>query len=121
MTGLAKLYPDAACALVHSNPLQLLIATILSAQCTDKRVNLVTPTLFARYRTAQEFAVAETPELEGLIKTTGFFRNKAKNIKACCTGDRRTLPRRSAAHPRRPGDAPRRRPQDRQRRSRQRI
>jgi len=84
MAGLAALYPDAACALVHSNPLQLLVATILSAQCTDKRVNLVTPSLFARYPTAQDFAAAKIPELEGLIKTTGFFRNKAKNIKAAC-------------------------------------
>jgi len=81
---LAKLYPDAECALVHENPLQLLVATILSAQCTDKRVNLVTPALFARYRTAAEFATADRAELEAYIQSTGFFRNKAKNIQACC-------------------------------------
>lgn len=77
---LAKLYPDAECALVHENPLQLLIATILSAQCTDKRVNLVTPALFARYCTAADFANADRAELEGYIQSTGFFRNKAKNV-----------------------------------------
>jgi len=81
---LARLYPDAHCALHHDNPLQLLIATILSAQCTDVRVNLVTPALFARYRDARAFADAEQQELETLIKSTGFFRNKARNIIACC-------------------------------------
>jgi endonuclease-3 len=81
---LAKAYPDAKCALVFHNPLQLLIATILSAQCTDKRVNLVTPALFARYRTAADFAEADQSELETAIKSTGFFRNKAKNIRAAC-------------------------------------
>jgi len=85
MEGLARLYPDAECALVHKNPLQLLVATILSAQCTDKRVNLVTPALFKRYPNAISFAAADTHELEDMIKTTGFFRNKTKNIKACCT------------------------------------
>src|SRR5436190_12345342 len=83
--GLAKLYPDAHCALHHDNPLQLLIATILSAQCTDVRVNLVTPALFARYPDAAAFAEADIGELEKAIQSTGFFRNKAKNIKACCT------------------------------------
>jgi endonuclease-3 len=78
-------YPDANCALVHRNALELLVATILSAQCTDVRVNLVTPALFARYRTAAEFAAADLGELEKLIQSTGFFRNKAKNIRACCT------------------------------------
>lgn len=81
---LAKLYPDAHCALDYANPLQLLIATILSAQCTDVRVNLVTPALFARYKTVQDFANADVSELETLIQSTGFFRNKAKNIIACC-------------------------------------
>jgi endonuclease-3 len=81
---LADLYPDAECALKHQSPLQLLIATILSAQCTDARVNLVTPALFARYRTAKDFAVAKPQELERLIASTGFFRMKAKNIRACC-------------------------------------
>ncbi len=82
--ALAKLYPDAVCALHHDGPLQLLIATILSAQCTDVRVNLVTPALFARYQTAIDYAEAETSELEKLIQSAGFFRNKAKSIKACC-------------------------------------
>ena len=82
--GLAKLYPDAHCALHYENPLQLLIATILSAQCTDTRVNLVTPALFARYPSAHAYAEADQGELEIAIQSTGFFRNKAKNIKACC-------------------------------------
>ena len=82
--NLAKQYPDAACALHYENPLQLLIATILSAQCTDVRVNLVTPSLFARYPDARAFADAKLPELEDAIRSTGFFRNKARNIKACC-------------------------------------
>jgi endonuclease-3 len=81
---LAELYPDAACALVHDNALQLLVATILSAQCTDVRVNLVTPALFARYADARAFAGAEPAELELAIRSTGFFRNKARNIRACC-------------------------------------
>ena len=83
---LARTYPDAHCELDYSNPLELLIATILSAQCTDKRVNIVTPKLFKKYRTAAEFAGAQIEELEELIKTTGFFHNKAKNIKGCCQG-----------------------------------
>jgi endonuclease-3 len=70
--------------LQHANPLQLLIATILSAQCTDVRVNLVTPALFARFPNAQAFANADPGELEDLIKSTGFFRNKARNIIGCC-------------------------------------
>jgi endonuclease-3 len=81
---LTTLYPDAKCALEYANPLQLLIATILSAQCTDVRVNKVTPTLFARYADAQAFADADQTELETLIQSTGFFRNKARNIRACC-------------------------------------
>jgi endonuclease-3 len=85
ITGaLAELYPDAHCALDHQTPLQLLIATILSAQCTDARVNLVTPALFDRYQSVQDFADAKPTELEKLIASTGFFRNKAKNIIACC-------------------------------------
>jgi endonuclease-3 len=80
---LAGLYPDAVTALRHENPLQLLVATILSAQCTDARVNLVTPALFARYRTAADFATADQGELETIIKSTGFFRNKARNIIGC--------------------------------------
>jgi endonuclease-3 len=81
---LKLLYPDAHCALHHENPLQLLIATILSAQCTDKRVNLVTPSLFQRYSGAAAFADAQPRELEEAIASTGFFRNKARNIIACC-------------------------------------
>lgn len=77
---LRPLYPQAECALTHESPLQLLIATILSAQCTDDRVNKVTPALFARYRTAEQFAAADPSELESLIQSTGFFRNKARNI-----------------------------------------
>jgi len=81
---LQRTYPDAHCELNFSNPLQLLIATILSAQCTDKRVNLVTAELFKKYRSAKDFAEAPLTEIEAAVKTTGFFRNKAKNIKACC-------------------------------------
>jgi len=81
---LRRTYPDFRCALVHDNPLQLLVATILSAQCTDERVNQVTPALFARYRDAAEFGAASLPELEALIRPTGFFRNKAKSIRSCC-------------------------------------
>src|SRR6185436_17215131 len=73
-------YPDAKCALDFSSPLQLLIATILSAQSTDKTVNTVTPALFKKYRTARQFADADLPDLEKLVHSTGFFRNKAKNI-----------------------------------------
>jgi endonuclease-3 len=82
--ALARLYPDAHCALHYETPLQLLIATILSAQCTDVRVNLVTPSLFARYPDARAFAEADPAELETAIQSTGFFRNKARNIIACC-------------------------------------
>jgi endonuclease-3 len=81
---LQKTYPDAHCELNFASPLQLLIATILSAQCTDKRVNMVTAELFQKYRTAADFANADLTELEQAVKTTGFFRNKARNIKACC-------------------------------------
>ena len=77
---LLQAYPDAHCELDHRSPLELLVATILSAQCTDKRVNMVTPALFARYPTAEAFADADPAELEGMIKSTGFFRNKAKSI-----------------------------------------
>jgi endonuclease-3 len=77
-------YPDAQCALNFRNPLELLIATILSAQCTDERVNLVTRDLFAEFPDAESFASAPVKQLEKAIQSTGFFRNKAKNIKACC-------------------------------------
>ncbi len=79
--ALDKLYPDAHCELNFETPFQLLVATILSAQCTDKRVNIVTPPLFARFPDAHAMAAATQPQLEELIKTTGFFRNKAKNIR----------------------------------------
>jgi endonuclease III len=84
LSVLKSVYPDAHCELNFENPLQLLIATILSAQCTDKRVNLVTAELFKKYKTAKDFAEAPLAEIEEAVKTTGFFRNKAKNIKACC-------------------------------------
>src|SRR5262245_3576902 len=84
LNGLARLYPDAACALHFDGPLQLLVATILSAQCTDRRVNMVTPALFARYPDAQAFANAKQTELEQMIQSTGFFRSKARNLIACC-------------------------------------
>ena len=83
MALLAARYPGAVTALRHSNPLQLLVATILSAQCTDARVNLVTPALFARYRTAKDFATADPAELESFIRSTGFYRNKARHIIGC--------------------------------------
>src|SRR5258705_6400363 len=85
IAGLRKAYPDAHCELNHSNPLELLVATILSAQCTDKRVNLVTPQLFKRYPSAKAYAKAPAADLEEAIRTTGFFRNKAKSIKSACT------------------------------------
>jgi endonuclease III len=77
---LARAYPDARCALQHSSALELLVATILSAQSTDARVNLVTPALFAKYRTAQDYASANPQVLEQEIHSTGFFRNKTKSI-----------------------------------------
>ncbi len=73
-------YPDAQCALRHSNPLELLVATILSAQCTDERVNQVTQELFKQYRTAEDYAMANPEELEQAIRSTGFYRNKARHI-----------------------------------------
>jgi endonuclease-3 len=81
---LRKGYPDAKTALIHSSALELLVATILSAQCTDERVNKVTPALFARYRTAKDFAESDRSELEELVRTTGFYRNKAKSIQGAC-------------------------------------
>ena len=84
IAALRKTYPDAHCELNYLNPLELLIATVLSAQCTDKRVNQVTAELFKKYRTAADYANAKTAELEQDVKTTGFFRNKTKSIQACC-------------------------------------
>jgi endonuclease-3 len=79
---LPKIYPDAHCELIHSNPLELLVATILSAQCTDKRVNIVTQDLFKRCKSAQDYADISQEELESIVRSTGFYRNKAKNIRA---------------------------------------
>lgn len=84
LRALAKAYPDADCALNYETPEQLLVATILSAQCTDERVNLVTRDLFAKYPTPFELAKVPLKTLEKAIQSTGFFRNKAKNIRACC-------------------------------------
>jgi endonuclease-3 len=81
LKGLDEAYPDVECALHHTSPWELLVATILSAQCTDVRVNMVTPALFKRFPTPAAMAKARLPELEQLIRTTGFFRNKAKSIK----------------------------------------
>jgi endonuclease-3 len=94
---LDEVFPDAHCALVHEDPLQLLIATILSAQCTDRRVNEVTPALFREYPDAAAFAQAEQGALEEAIRSTGFFRNKANNIRACC---RRLVEQHSGSVPR---------------------
>jgi endonuclease-3 len=81
---LRRAYPDAHCELDYETPLQLLVATILSAQCTDKRVNMVTPTLFDKYEAAADFAAADRSELEEAIRTTGFYRQKAKYLKEAC-------------------------------------
>jgi len=81
---LERSYPDPHTALRHRNALELLVATILSAQCTDERVNQVTPALFARYPDAAAFAAAQTAELEALIRSTGFYHNKARAIRECC-------------------------------------
>jgi endonuclease III len=84
IAGFQRTYPRAHCELVHANPLELLVATILSAQCTDKRVNLVTTALFKKYCSAEDFANADIPELEKDIRSTGFYKNKARNIKSAC-------------------------------------
>ncbi|HIK45748.1 MAG TPA: endonuclease III [Leptolyngbyaceae cyanobacterium M65_K2018_010] len=81
---LQRLYPDATCSLDYKTTLQLMVATILSAQCTDERVNQVTPALFAAYPDVYAFAEADLADLERLVKSTGFYRNKAKNIRAAC-------------------------------------
>ncbi len=82
--GLRQTYPDAHCELDHSNPLELLVATILSAQCTDKQVNLVTAGLFRKYQSAADYAGAPPAQLEQDIKRLGFFRNKTRSIRGCC-------------------------------------
>ncbi len=84
IAALKQSYPDAHCELNFSNPLELLIATILSAQCTDKRVNLVTPGLFKKYPSAAAYADAPVSELQQAIKSTGFFRNKTRSLQTCC-------------------------------------
>src|SRR6187401_1304888 len=81
---LKRAYPNAHCELDYTNPLELLIATILSAQCTDKRVNIVTKELFRVCKTSADYIALPQEQLEEIIRTTGFFRAKAKNIKACC-------------------------------------
>ena len=81
---LRRAYPDATCSLDYTTPLELLVATILSAQCTDQRVNLLTGDLFAKYRSAADYARAPPKQLERDIRSTGFFRNKAKSIQGCC-------------------------------------
>ena len=89
MKALDEAYPDAVCALTHRSPWELLVATILSAQCTDVRVNMVTPELFKRFPTPAAMAKAKIPELEELIRTTGFFHNKAKSIQGAAKKSRR--------------------------------
>lgn len=84
LVRLKRLYPDATCTLNYQTPVQLLVATILSAQCTDERVNQVTPALFARFPDAPALANADLEELETLVRSTGFYRNKARNIRAAC-------------------------------------
>jgi endonuclease-3 len=84
IAALRKTYPDAHCELNHTSALELLVATILSAQCTDKRVNMVTPALFARCKTAADYVKLPPRELVRMIRSTGFFRNKAKAIRAAC-------------------------------------
>ena len=83
--ALARVYPDAHCELDFTNPLELLVATILSAQCTDKRVNIVTKELFRVCRTARDYAEIAPEKLEKHVQSTGFFRAKARNIRMCCT------------------------------------
>ena len=82
--ALARTYPDAHCELDYQTPLELLVATILSARCTDKQVNRVTPGLFARYRSAADYAQADPAALEAEVKRIGLFRNKVKSIRGCC-------------------------------------
>jgi endonuclease III len=84
LSNLKRLYPDATCSLNYQTPVQLLVAVILSAQCTDERVNKVTPALFARFPDAKSLAIADREEIETLIRSTGFYRNKAKNIQGAC-------------------------------------
>ena len=89
--GLESAYPNARCALLHKNPLELLIATILSAQCTDERVNIVTQDLFRKYRTPEDYIRVPQETLEKDIRSTGFFRNKAKNLQGAGPGNAQRL------------------------------
>lgn len=84
LVRLKRLYPDATCSLDYETPVQLLVATILSAQCTDERVNKVTPELFRRFPNAEALASADLSDIEMLVRSTGFYRNKSKNIQAAC-------------------------------------
>ncbi|HHD11212.1 MAG TPA: endonuclease III [Deltaproteobacteria bacterium] len=84
LTTLKKLFPEAKTELAFSTPLELLVATILSAQCTDKKVNAITPALFARFKTPKDYADATTEEIEGYISSINFYKNKARSIKMCC-------------------------------------
>jgi endonuclease III len=84
LAGLDSKYPNAQCALIHGNPLELLVATILSAQCTDERVNIVTRELFRKYRSPQDYVNAPREALENDIRSTGFYHNKAKSIQGAC-------------------------------------
>jgi endonuclease-3 len=84
ISALEHTYPNAHCELNYSSPLELLVATILSAQCTDKRVNIVTTELFKKYRSAKDFAAASLPALEQDVRSTGFYKNKARNLKSAC-------------------------------------
>ena len=117
---LAATYPDAHIELNFSNPLELLVATILSAQSTDKRVNLITPLVFARYPDAAAYAAADRAELEELIKPTGFFRAKTDTLIKLGAALTERFGGSAQAYEG-PGDSPRRRPQDRQRGTRQRL
>ena len=90
--ALRKAYPDAKCALDFTNPLELLVATILSAQCTDERVNMVTPALFKKYRTAGDYAAVDAAALEGEVRSTGFYRAKSRSIIRMCRSPLLALP-----------------------------
>jgi hypothetical protein len=116
---LERTYPDATTALDFETPLQLLIATILSAQCTDARVNMVTPVLFERWSDARALAQAPIPELEDVIRSTGFYRNKAKSIHSCTTDIVEKHGGDSAEHARTADGAAWRRAEDRERRARE--
>jgi endonuclease-3 len=98
IAGFQRTYPDAHCDLTYANPLQLLVAVILSAQCTDKRVNLITPELFKKYRSAKDFADAPRAELEQFIKSAGFFPQQGEEHPELLPQTRRASRRRSAAH-----------------------